>query len=676
MPYTGMKRERGEAAVRLEMIVAVMLALPGLASGAEAPSSSDRADAAHGIAGPSAPAGRLDLVGQLGGYTADGVVVGVHAWIGIGPRIVAFDVADPSAPRRLGESPVLSGVVQDIAIAEDRLPVRTAFVVTGEGGIEIVDIAAPSSPRRLGYLAVPDGATAITARDDHVYAAVGGEPPGVWVVDVADPAAPRVAGIIPLPSDAIGLAVLERRLHVMVDDEGLRIYDVARASAPALIGRAPTPDRESGLGGFIHIASSFALVADGPNGLRIFDVVDPARPREVGRLAEVSDARSVAFADGLAYVADGARGLAVVDVSTPRRPRLVGRVATEGVAASVDVDADHEHVLVTDERGVRMVDVSRPDIPRREADIDPPGYIVGVASEADRLFAFDVTHGRLWSMWADGRTEPRSVATDVTGQDGGALSAWGGRVYVAGGGEGLGVVDVSDPDRPAAVGVITATTAMDVHAVAGHLYVAAGLDGLTIMELADPDRPRAVGSRSTDGFATSVFAQIGRALVMGGDLEIVDTRDPAQPGPPVTFAVEGDLPGVVSANGERAYLATDRLHVVDLAPPSGPKRVATWAPGGMDLVSARVAVGSANAYVSDGFSGTFWALDVATDGTPREVAQGRLPAGSQALDMTVATVDDADLVLIASGDGGLTLWGYRPLPAVAAAIHLPALYNR
>lgn len=651
---------------RAGRVAAVLAAAGAVALGAAAP---DRA-----AAQPSSP-DRLELVGQVGGLTADVVMAGVHAWVGVGPRIVAYDVTVPSAPRRAGESPILSGVVLDIAIA-DGTQAPIAFVVTGEGGIEVVDVAEPARPRRAGYVDVPDGATVVAAGDGVACAAVASDPPAVWVVDVSVPTAPRVASRIELPAEAIGLVVAERRVHMLVDEEGLRVYDIAVPAAPRLLGKAATPDRESGLGGRMHLASGYAFVADGPNGLRIFDVVDPTAPREVGRLPDVDDARAVHVANGLAYVADGARGLAVVDVASPRRPRLLGRHVADGAASSVY--AVDDQVVVADERGARVVDATNPNLPRRVADIDPPGYVVAVAAEDERWFAFDGTHARLWSFVGDGVRAARAVAgveSPVTGSDGGALAAHGGFVYVAGGREGLGVVDARASDALVAVGVVTGTTAMDVDAAGRHVYVAAGGEGLAVLDAGDPGRPRRVSALPTEGFASSVYAQIGRTLLMDGRLQVIDTTDPAQPGPAVSLAMDGDLPGTVTAHLERAFVATDRLHVFDIGAPGGPAHAGGWVPTGGALVSPRVAAAPGAVYVSDAFDGSLWVLDADGD-APRERAHAVLPDGGQPLDLAVARARGAEVVLAASGDAGLTIWRHRAAGAAVGRAYLPFALKR
>src|SRR5262249_16785088 len=69
-------------------------------------------------------------------------------------------------------------------------------------------------------------------------------------------------------------------------------------------------------------------VADGVEGVRIFDVTDAAVPRTVAVFdpsgARAADVRAIAVEGNLLAIADGAHGYEVVDITTPSQPRLVG----------------------------------------------------------------------------------------------------------------------------------------------------------------------------------------------------------------------------------------------------------------------------------------------------------------------------------------------------------------
>jgi hypothetical protein len=62
------------------------------------------------------------------------------------------------------------------------------------------------------------------------------------------------------------------------------------------------------------VAGRYLYAADGPNGLRIVDVSNPAVPIEVGSYDTPGYARDVTVLNGYAYVADGQSGLRIINV--------------------------------------------------------------------------------------------------------------------------------------------------------------------------------------------------------------------------------------------------------------------------------------------------------------------------------------------------------------------------
>jgi len=53
----------------------------------------------------------VELVGQIGGSTWAVAVQGNYAYIGVGPRLVILNTADPAHPVVVGQTGVLPGVV-------------------------------------------------------------------------------------------------------------------------------------------------------------------------------------------------------------------------------------------------------------------------------------------------------------------------------------------------------------------------------------------------------------------------------------------------------------------------------------------------------------------------------------------------------------------------------------
>lgn len=233
----------------------------------------------------------------------------------------------------------------DIAVAG-----TTAYVAAHARGVHVVDIAQPSAPLVVGTVATAGPALAVDADGRHLAVAVGAA--GVMVFDLVAGGLPTPAGTVPPTPDGRAYSVLLDGDILWVGewnedyehgdpDHGLRAIDLAAPGGPSAIGARTTP----GWAVDIAIDGDVLALADGPGGLRLFDVHDPTSPRPLGSLPAEVRAYGVALeaASHRAFVADNTAGLLVADLSDPMAPAAVGRVPTAG--AVYDVAAAGEGVV-------------------------------------------------------------------------------------------------------------------------------------------------------------------------------------------------------------------------------------------------------------------------------------------------------------------------------------------
>src|SRR5262245_48234593 len=97
----------------------------------------------------------LEFVGQAGGATDAVAVEGNRAYLGVGPRLVVMDIADPAHPALLGQSPVLGGIVHDIVLADGH-----AYVAAGRT-IHLVSVIDPANLFSRGAITLPDEARSL-----------------------------------------------------------------------------------------------------------------------------------------------------------------------------------------------------------------------------------------------------------------------------------------------------------------------------------------------------------------------------------------------------------------------------------------------------------------------------------------------------------------------------------
>jgi hypothetical protein len=204
------------------------------------------------------------------------------------------------------------------------------------------------------------------------------------------------------------------------------------------------------------------------------------------------------------------------------------------------------------------------------------------------------------------------------------IAVSGDRVYVAAGESGLFVLNGSDPLNLQVAGALDVLAAAHDVQVSGEFAYLAADDGLHVVDVRDPMRPAEVGAlvgaripmavrRLAVGDGMVVMTQWGSPT--GNRSIIIDVRDPRQPLRVDEW--EDEATDVVLA-GDRAIVAfRDGLLVIDLANPAQE----FWIDVGSAETRLRsVAVDGTIAYVGDE-RGTVHMIDIADPGQPRALGK-------------------------------------------------------
>jgi len=236
--------------------------------------------------------------------------------------------------------------------------------------------------------------------------------------------------------------------------------------------------------------------------------------------------------------------------------------------------------------------------------------------------------------------------------------------YVAAGGAGLRVVDISNPALPTEVGAWDSRGYAQGVAVAGTVaYLADGPFGLRLVDVSKPSQPVEVGSAYSMNYAFKVAVQGHHACIAaaGAGLLIADVTDPRHPVEVGSLATTGYAYGVAVA-GNVAYVADgwEGVKTVTVADPAHPLLLGAlktpgWAFG--------VTVLGTTAYVADAFGG-LRVLDVTDPAHPLEAARAAMPGGhtrSVALAGNIAYVADRNW-----GVRAVSLTGGPDLPQVGS----------
>ncbi|MGR3310440.1 MAG: SBBP repeat-containing protein, partial [Candidatus Brocadiales bacterium] len=301
---------------------------------------------------------------------------------------------------------------------------------------------------------------------------------------------------------------------------------------PEELGSYNTPGTAYG----VFVSGNRAYVADFEKGLQIIDVSDPTDPKHLGSYDTPKEARDVQVLGNVAYVVDGEK-VQIIDVSDPTNPRQLDKFGTEVYSESISVSGGIAYVADL-RNGLQIVNVSDPEDPREIVVFETPAWTSPLYTRnGGRLRSFGIY-----------------VADNIA--------------YVANGGTGLEIVDISVPTNPTLLGSFdTPVWARNVHVSGNIAYVTDGIGGLQIIDVSIPTSPTLLGSFDTPGRAWDVFVSGKTAYVADWfSLEIIDVSDPTSPKLLSSHDTPGYARDVFVSNGI-AYVASGEggLQIIDVS---------------------------------------------------------------------------------------------------------------
>ncbi|MCH8045290.1 MAG: hypothetical protein IID44_16385 [Planctomycetes bacterium] len=165
-----------------------------------------------------------------------------------------------------------------------------------------------------------DGASNITIVGTYAYICCDA---GIVVISLDNPLKPVVKHVIRSPEVVHPKAIqFQFRYGFVVDDEGLKVFDVTDLHKPRFKAKLRLPEAHN-----IYVARTYAYVAGGKHGLIIVDVENPERPKidqiynAGGRINDLHDVKlGICYTSQFAYLADGKNGLRIVQLTSPETP--------------------------------------------------------------------------------------------------------------------------------------------------------------------------------------------------------------------------------------------------------------------------------------------------------------------------------------------------------------------
>lgn len=391
-----------------------------------------------------------------------------------------FDIQNPKTPSLV--SSVKPKVPGCNAVA---LQKNLAYLACNPAGLFIVDISDPQKPAAL-YSGDKNAAMLSIAVVGNFAYLVDVTSHGLLVMDASNPSAPKQAGLfkgsdVPEASPQnYGFASVRtcgNYLCLAADQEGLVVLNISNPTKPVFVGQYDT-QVASGLA----VSGNMVYVIDDMDGMHIVDISKPDHPKQSGVLptsvggfefsVNETAERGVFIQGKTLYITDQVYGLTVVDVSQGNAPKRIGHYQTPvpDWLREVRVVGNYAYIIGRFS-GFRVVDISDPahmretsyDDRRKNLYLQNPS---GLEIQGNFAYISDTNYPfHIYDLSDPAKPVESGAIFDQAASDGAFDIAVAGQLaYLSGEGgkdafypgNGIWVIDISNPQTPKAVKFVKA----------------------------------------------------------------------------------------------------------------------------------------------------------------------------------------------------------------------------
>ena len=284
-----------------------------------------------------------------------------------------------------------------------------------------------------------------------------------------------------------------------VKDQGLLILNVSEKGKPELVGNY------SGNWDYVfdvQVADGYAYLA--VDGLVILDVSNLSQPRFVSNYSgDVPYPRALAVSGEHVYLTGGSDGLEILDISNKTNPKHLATFDTRNQEEDVEIRA--ERAFVSTSQGMHIINISQKDNPT-ELGWFESGNIRGIDIKGTHAYLVKDFSQQLIVVNISNETDPWEEGSRYLGSSGNArdLLVSGSLAYIVGSGEGLIVMNISDPGDPYKIDKYKTGDSLDLAFSGDYIYLAQKYarfreshNGLEVVELAPWEWIDAISPKTT-----------------------------------------------------------------------------------------------------------------------------------------------------------------------------------
>jgi hypothetical protein len=276
------------------------------------------------------------------------------------------------------------------------------------------------------------------------YACVADGDYGIKVVSISDPSRPAVVNTYHLTGAAEDLCIDGSLLLVdAAYDGGIRIFSL---SDPPQLSELGSYYPEHNFIEDIFAAGEYLYIANGPYGLEIVSLVDPANPVKVADYTSGGHNTGVFVMDDLAYLTNSGYDpvVRIVSVSSPTMPSLIADYATDESQFKIVVD-DTRAYMTMGEEGLSVLGVEDPQEPYLVSSYFLDDFNAQHISLRNPLVWLTDGEGELRIVSIEDPANPDAVASYSSAYSTGRLAADDSYAYVPEGYGGLAILEYMGP---------------------------------------------------------------------------------------------------------------------------------------------------------------------------------------------------------------------------------------
>jgi len=439
--------------------------------------------------------------------------------------------------------------------------------VADDVGLQIIDVSVKESPKLISELEVPGNSKAIALQGQYAYIAAGDA--GLQIIDIAQAEKPKIISNLNLSRFVKDIEVDSGLLFLVTgySETTIEVIDVRQPENPTFLSSIISNDFFNS----ISLEGNRLYVTNGSQ-IEVIDVSHPEKPIKAGFI----DISNYGSGDGITvnnnhvYVSTSEIFL-ILDFTDLNAPLILGSVQTEYSYRNVGVAIlNNKAFLSKQDCGVCVVDISKPAEPVVIGKIETPIYTNGITIDGTNAYVACEAGLQIVDIDSD---SPKIISSIYRPSFSFCVQVKDNIAYAAG--NGLQIIDISDPITPKIIGIIgLKSVAQDIEVSGNNVFIA-GNSKMEIIDISDISNPQRSGVLDISSYDSKIFVNENHVyLKTYDDVKLIDASNPNSPDLLGPVDIPRYAPGLAVSNNI-AYIANgdSGLQIYDISNQDSPTHI-------------------------------------------------------------------------------------------------------